>query len=98
MSSACGKNVLISEPQLMEMGIPYLHVMWGILKTYWERLGPGGEDVTWLPPIHRMGDTASLLSAYGDTPIHVLGLSCYTWTGDCSFRSRSRSARAIRIV
>jgi putative methyltransferase len=79
MSAACRKNVLISEPQLMEMGIPYLPVMWGILKTYWERLGPGGDDVTWLPPIHRMGDATSLLSAYGDTPIHVLGLSCYTW-------------------
>ncbi len=73
-------RVLISEPQLRSYGLPYLPVMWGILKTYWESHGSGAEHVNWLAPIHRMDPPAdSLAGALDDGPIDVLGLSCYTW-------------------
>lgn len=79
MSETDRKTVLISEPQLMEMGLPYLPIMWGILKTYWEKQETGKECLDWLPPISQPAEVSTLLRPYQDTPIDVLGLSCYTW-------------------
>src|SRR5262249_31680874 len=48
-------------------------------KSYYERHGRDPGVCHWLPPLFRRGDAAQLLSPYRATPIHVLGLSCYTW-------------------
>lgn len=72
-------NILISEPHLMEMGMPYLPLVWGILKTHWERDGPADQRAHWLEPLRYMGDVDLLLRPYESTRIDVLGLSCYTW-------------------
>lgn len=63
----------------MEMGLPYLPIMWGILKTYWEREGASPQAFDWPDPIHQMGDVDTLLAPYDLQEIRVLGLSCYTW-------------------
>jgi len=73
------KHVLISEPQLEEMGMPYLPVMWSIFKTYWECHGSERDAFEWLPPVHRMGQVDALLAPYEGKRIDVLGVSCYTW-------------------
>src|ERR1043165_9536552 len=41
-------TVLISEPQLKEMGVPFLPTMWGILKSYWEKCAGDPRPVNWL--------------------------------------------------
>lgn len=73
------RSVLISQPQLAEFGVPYLPIMWGVLKTYWEQHGAHPDAVTWLDPIGKMAPVDELLERVGDAPIDVLGLSCYTW-------------------
>ena len=79
MPAGVRKHVLISEPQLEEMGMPYLPVMWSIFKTYWEHHGSERDALEWLPPVHRMGQVDALLAPYDGTSIDVLGVSCYTW-------------------
>ncbi|MGZ5441900.1 MAG: B12-binding domain-containing radical SAM protein [Thermoanaerobaculia bacterium] len=79
MTAGVRKHVLISEPQLEEMGMPYLPVMWSIFKTYWEHHGRQREAFEWLPPVHRMGKVDALLAPYDGKRIDVLGVSCYTW-------------------
>lgn len=72
-------TVLISQPQLAEFGVPYLPVVWGVLKTYWEQHGAYPDSVTWLEPVRAMAPVDELLSHVGERPIDVLGLSCYAW-------------------
>lgn len=79
MPDGVRKHVLISQPQLEEMGMPYLPVMWSILKSYWEHHGSERDAFTWLPPVRRMGQVNDLLAPYDGTNLDVLGLSCYTW-------------------
>src|SRR5436853_771094 len=79
MPAGARKHVLISEPQLKEMGMPYLPVMWAVLKSYWEHHGSARDGFEWLPPVHHMDSVATLLEPYANTHIDVLGLSCYTW-------------------
>lgn len=85
------KTVLISEPQLMEMGLPYLPIMWGILKTHWEA-HHAGDEFEWLAPISQPDTVETILSGYGRTPIDVLGLSCYTW----NWTLQSLLAKAVK--
>lgn len=73
------KNVLVSQPPLHEIGLPYLPVTWGILKTYWEYYGFQKERITWLQPINQVAEVSTLLRPYQDQSIDVLILSCYIW-------------------
>ncbi|MFN6514117.1 MAG: B12-binding domain-containing radical SAM protein [Nostoc sp. CreGUA01] len=73
------KTVLVSQPPLVEMGLPYLPIMWGIFKTYWENYGTGKDYVRWLSPINQVAEVSTLLRPYQDTSIDVLALSCYIW-------------------
>lgn len=79
MSTERRTNVLISEPQLTALGVSYLPLVWALLKTHWQHHGAQPEAVTWLPPIFRMGHVPRLLAPYINTPLDVVGLSCYTW-------------------
>lgn len=74
-------RVMISEPQLKEMGVPFLPTMWGILKSYWDKRAGDPRPVEWLPPIYRMDEPEILLQPYlaEMDSIDILGLSCYTW-------------------
>ena len=85
-------TVLISEPQLKEMGVPFLPTMWGILKSYWEKCAGDPRPVNWLPPIYRMAEPAVLLDAYS-ARIDVLGLSCYTW----NWRVQCQIAEIVKL-
>lgn len=88
------KTVLISEPQFMEMGVPSLPIMWGVLKTYWEHHGTGRDHIHWLAPIHYMGNVGALLRPYWGMPVDVLGLSCYAWNWDL----QCEIARAVKAA
>lgn len=79
MSGVKGKTVLVSQPPLIEIGLSYLPIMWGILKTYWENYGAGKDCINWLSPINQVAEVSTLLHPYQDTSIDVLALSCYTW-------------------
>lgn len=80
MYSSKPATVLVSQPPLAEFGLPYLPLMWGILKTQWEHYGLEPEQIDWLAPINEVAiEAAPLLRPYGDTPIDVLVLSCYIW-------------------
>jgi putative methyltransferase len=72
-------NVLISEPQSGDTGLPFVPMMWGILKTYWEHHGSARDAVEWLTPIYRLQPARTLVRPYADRHIDVLGLSCYSW-------------------
>lgn len=75
-------RVAICEPQLRSWGLPYLPVMWGVLKTHFET-HDDATAVRWCPPIHRMENpdsiAAALLLAFDGNGPDVLGLSCYVW-------------------
>ena len=94
------KTVLISEPHAIENPAPFLPYVWAILKSYWERHGDGDDHYEWLPPIFLNRDPASLLGPYGDTPIDVLGLSCYTWNWElqCAIVKRVKAANPGCLV
>ena len=85
-------EVLICEPQLMTYGLPYLPVMWGVLKTYWEQHAQHAEMVRWHDPIYEMSDPIELVEPYRDQPLDVVGLSCYTW----NWRLQLRIAELLR--
>ena len=93
-------SILISEPQLMEMGLPYLPIMWGILKTYWEREGGAPDAFDWPDPIHHMGEVDALLAPYDLSRIAVLGLSCYTWNWhlQCRIAARVKAANPACLI
>jgi putative methyltransferase len=88
------RNVLISQPQLLEMGLPYLPVMWGVLKTYWERYGEAQDEINWLTPINNPGEAPLLLKPYRDERVDVLGLSCYVW----NWKVQCRIAREMKSM
>lgn len=73
------RTVLISQPQLAEFGVPYLPIVWGVLKTYWEQHGAYPDAITWLEPVRAVAPVDELLAQVGGHPIDVLGLSCYSW-------------------
>jgi putative methyltransferase len=85
-------RVLISEPQSGETGLPFLPMMWGVLKTYWEHHGAARDAVEWLKPIYRLLPPAVLLRPYAGERIDVLGLSCYSW----NFPLQCVVARAVK--
>lgn len=85
-------GVLICEPQLVSYGLPYLPVMWGVLKTYWEGHAPHPEMVRWHDPIHEMLEPERLVEPYLDQKLDVVGLSCYTW----NWRLQLRVAQLLR--
>ncbi len=85
-------RVLICEPQLVTYGLPYLPVMWGILKTYWEHHGSAPGLVDWYEPIYEMRDPESLIEPLIGQEIDVIGLSCYTW----NWRLQQRLAARFR--
>jgi putative methyltransferase len=94
--------VLVSEPQAGEIGLPYLPVMWGILKTYWEHHGDTGAVgvVDWMAPIWQMRHPDELLEPYAVDAIEVLGLSCYTWNWSlqCMIAERVKAANPGCVV
>ncbi|MBO6740769.1 MAG: radical SAM protein [Phycisphaerales bacterium] len=85
-------QVLICEPQLVTYELPYLPVMWGILKTYWEHNANHPELASWYEPIYEMLDPDSLISPYLNKEIDIIGLSCYTW----NWRLQQEIARRFR--
>lgn len=87
-------DVLIYEPQLISYGLPYLPVMWGVLKTYWEQHGSSRDLVRWYDPIHEMRDPSELTTPFENQPIDVIGLSCYTW----NWRLQQKIAERIRAI
>src|SRR3954452_10366119 len=94
-------RVLVSEPQAGEIGMPYLPVMWGVLKTYWEQHGQAAEaEVDWLPPIWDLKRPEELLEPYEMQAIDVLGLSCYTWNWklQCMIAERVKAANPACVV
>ena len=76
------KTILISEPGSMDIGVPFLPYVWGILKTYCERQEGIIENYDWLEPIYKHSNFKALLQPYKDVKIDVVGLSCYTWNWD----------------
>jgi putative methyltransferase len=85
-------RVLICEPQLVAYVLPYLPVMWGILKTYWEHHGSHPELVDWYDPIYEMRDPDELIRPFENKAVDVIGLSCYTW----NWRLQQRLAAKFR--
>lgn len=79
MTNLTRKNVLVSQPPLAELGLTYLPIMWGILKTYWEHNSSNKERINWLQPINHASNAPILLRPYSSSTIDVLILSCYTW-------------------
>jgi putative methyltransferase len=79
MSDTTRKTILISEPHAFDAVLPYLPYVWATLKSYWEHHGSFTDAYEWLDPVYRCVDASELLQPYEDTPIDVLGLSCYTW-------------------
>lgn len=74
------------------LGHPYLPYVWGVLKTYHEQHGRDADQWEWLAPIYRYGDPDDLLRPWIDSPIEILGLSCYTW----NWRLQCRIAAAVK--
>jgi putative methyltransferase len=72
-------NVLISVPNNNPKHVVYLPTIWANLKTHGDRLPGVGDRAHWLEPIIFKGTPEALLAPYADTPIDVLGLSCYSW-------------------
>ena len=76
------KNILISNPSIDTKG-SWLPLLWGLLKTYAEVDYEHKETITnhynWLKPIYHRASVSKILDMYPDTPIDVLGLSCYMW-------------------
>lgn len=66
--------------------------MWGVLKTYWELHADSPELINWLPPIHKMEPPEQITAPLKNTPIDILGLSCYTW----NWRLQREIARQIK--
>lgn len=87
-------RVLICEPQLVTYVLPYLPVMWGILKTYWEQHAARPDLIDWYEPIHEMRPPEELTKPYENKPIDIVGLSCYTW----NWRLQLRIAEQIRAT
>ena len=85
------KTVLISEPNAKDTPAPFLPYIWAILKSYWERHGDR-DYYQWLDPIFQNDTPATLLRPYQDTPVDVLGLSCYTW----NWRIQCEIARQVK--
>jgi putative methyltransferase len=73
------QNVLISVPNNNPKHVVYLPTIWATLKTHASRSPVLLENVEWLDPIIFKDLPERLLAPYGDRPIHVLGLSCYSW-------------------
>jgi putative methyltransferase len=84
-------NILISEPN-SQPHVSYLPYIWAILKTHSEKNTDLGRGLNWLDPIHQYKAVAALDSAYGDTRIDVLGLSCYVW----NWQSQLEIARRVK--
>ena len=95
-------QVLVSEPQAGEIGMPYLPVMWGVLKTYWEQHGHATDvEVNWLPPdLGARSAPEDLLRSYEVDAIDVLGLSCYTWNWkvQCMLAEQVKAANPACVV
>ena len=73
------RNILISVPNNNPNHVVYLPTIWATLKTYCEQSQAVRKGFEWLKPVIMKGGPEALLGAYGDRPIHVLGLSCYSW-------------------
>lgn len=92
-------NVLISEPQgivgenQFERPRAYLPYVWAVLKTYYDETSEL-RTCRWLTPVWDGGLGDDVLARYGDTPIDVLGLSCYTW----NWRIQCSIAEAVKSV
>ncbi len=86
------RHVLICEPQLCSYDLPFLPAIYGVLKTYWETHAQHQDQINWLPPVHTMDPPEQIVSALKNTPIDVLGLSCYTW----NWRLQQEVARRIK--
>lgn len=96
------RNVMICEPQLRSYGLPYLPAMWGVLKTYWELHAENIDLVHWHEPIHKMDAPDDVIERYSETPIDVLGLSCYTWNWrlqrELAVRFREKHPNALIVA
>jgi putative methyltransferase len=84
-------NILISEPNARP-GVPYLPYMWAIFKTYCEKTAGLDHGLRWLEPIYQFNGLEALNSAYSDTRIDVLGLSCYVW----NWKTQLQIARQVK--
>ena len=98
-------NVLISEPQgivgedQFERPRAYLPYVWAVLKTHYEETSQLG-TCRWLSPVWNGGLGDDVLTRYGDIPIDVLGLSCYTWNWriQCSIAEAVKAAHPLCLV
>lgn len=98
-------NVLISEPQgvvgemQFERPRAYLPYVWAVLKTYYEEHSPTGAW-RWLDPVWMGGLGEEVLARYGDEPIDLLGLSCYTWNWriQCSIAAAVKEANPACLI
>lgn len=98
-------NVLISEPQgivgedQFERPRAYLPYVWAVLKTHYEETSQLG-TCRWLSPVWNGGLGDDVLARYGDIPIDVLGLSCYTWNWriQCSIAEAVKAAHPLCLV
>jgi putative methyltransferase len=82
-------RILISEPNATVRAV-YLPYLWAVLSSYCKHVGGIHEHCEWLKPIYRRGEPDMLLQPYGDAPIDVLGLSCYTWNWELQQRLAQR--------
>lgn len=83
-------KVLISEPNADSDHLPYLPYTWSILKSYFERHATDASAWAWLDPVVDTRPAAELLAPYDETPIDVLGLSCYVWNWELQMELAKR--------
>lgn len=83
------RNVLISIPGKVASAV-YLPATWGNLKAYCERSEIVRRHFRWLDPIVVKASVDQMLAPYADTPIHVLGLSCYCWNSNSNYELARR--------
>lgn len=93
------KTVLISEPNAADTPAPFLAYVWSILKSHWERHGDR-DAYQWLDPIFHNDTPIDLFRPYQNSPIDVLGLSCYTWNWriQCEIAQRVKAKNPQALV
>jgi putative methyltransferase len=89
------RTIVLSVPNNNPSHVIYLPTIWVNLKTYCSTHSRVVDEAfSWLEPIIFKGAPEELLRPYGDTPIDVLGLSCYSW----NTKTNMALARHVRSI
>ena len=90
-------NILIANPSI-DTKSSWLPLLWGALKTYaevdYEHSDVIKENYHWLKPLWHRVPVSKMLEMYPDTPIDVLGISCYMWNWELNLEI----AKAVKLL